>query len=307
MRKIHEWSEGFTIVTRSHVDHEIATDAHVEVLHADSSMPGPRTVLIAGQHGDEAAGPLWLLALGQQLVESLLKVRAGTLTVVRCANPAGLAAGRRWIKPDRYMSSVQIQRARLAANPEETRDPRTLDHELRLIHDMNRRWAAADRGAVESGLWDEFISSATQVVDLHVADTPDPSEQATLRYAGSYCAHAHALAETIREQTGLAQAGWRTLWSKPAGSLLVVCEEAGIPAVGVELPGYCPGDVPAPEWAVELYGPPSHEEWHGQRQRKLLLPEQQRAMPKIWAWVLGQHTFTPCKVVEAAPRREVSP
>jgi predicted deacylase len=30
----------------------------VEVLHADSSMPGPRTVLIAGQHGDEAAGPM---------------------------------------------------------------------------------------------------------------------------------------------------------------------------------------------------------------------------------------------------------
>jgi hypothetical protein len=70
----------------------------------------------------------------------------------------------------------------------------------------------------------------------------------------------------------------------------VVCEEAGIAAVGVELPGYCPGDVPAPEWAVELYGPPSHGEWRGQQQRKLLLPEQQRAMPKLWAWVLSQHT-----------------
>lgn len=289
MHKVQEWSEGLTVVTRWRIDHVVGTAASVEVLHADSSMPGPRTVLIAGQHGDKAAGPLWLLALGQQLVELLLKVRVGALTVVRCANPEGLAAGRRWLKPDQYMASVQLQRQRLAANPEETRDPRALDHELRLIHDMNRRWAAADRGAVESGLWDEFISSATHVIDLHVADTPDPSEQATLRYAGSYCAHAHALAETIREQAGLAQAGWRTLWSKPAGSLLAVCEEAGIPAVGVELPGYCPGDVPAPEWAVELYGPPSRGEWRGQQQRKLLLPEQQRAMPKLWAWVLSQH------------------
>lgn len=289
MRKIQEWSEGFTTVTRWHVDHAMVTSAGVEVLHADSTMPGPRTVLIAGQHGDEAAGPLWLMALGQGLIEALLKMRIGTLTVVRCANPEGLAVGRRWIKPAMYMSSVLLQRKRLAANPEETRDPRTLEHELRLIHDMNRRWAAADRGVVEMTLWDKFISSATQVVDLHVADTPDPAEQATLRYAGSYCAHAHALAETIREQSGLAQAGWRTLWSRPVGSLLVVCEEAGIAAVGVELPGYCPGDVPAPEWAVELYGPPSHGEWRGQPQRKLLLPEQQRAMPKIWQWILSQH------------------
>ncbi len=294
VRKIQEWSTDLTTVDRFLVG---PTD--VEVLVASSGMPGPRTVLIAGQHGDEAAGPLWLLGLGSGCVDALLKVQRGSLTVIRCANPEGLRDGRRWVRPQAYMDSVRAQRLRIEAEPELRYHQAELDVELRLLHDMNRRWAErAPFDDVEDTLWREVIRSyahprsrakdrqATQVLDLHVADTPDLSWQSKLCHAD--CGSSLALAKTILGDAGL-DAAWGTLHAAPAGSLLAKCSEEGIPAVGIELPAYCPADDPVPAWAAELYGQPSMGEINGVRTRKLLLPEQQRAMPKIWAWVLSQH------------------
>lgn len=284
-RMIQEWHDMGTTVERW-----LLGSTSVEMLVASSGMPGPRTVLIAGQHGDEAAGPLWLLGLGARCIDDLLAVRRGQVTVIRCANPEGLRDGRRWLRPQYYMDSVLAQRARLERDPSAPRDRAALDAELRLQHDMNRRWnRTSPHDDVEELIWRTSIPEATQVIDLHVADTPDPDWQARVCTASPH-GREMVLAESLANiLPPVAQRRWYTRRGAPESSLLAACSAAGIPAVGVELPAYCDASIPAPEWAENLYGPCSMGEWNGQRMRKLTLPEQQAAMPTLWSWLLEQH------------------
>ncbi len=250
----------------------------VEVFIFTGKEPGPTTGFIAGQHGNELAGPLWLLGLGSRFVDDCGKITKGKLIVIRCANPEGMMRGYRWVFPLDYAQTFTTLGQQGIVGAER-------DRKVRLRHDMNRRWKV--RGGVEEKLWGLF-EQCTQVIDLHVADG-GPMWQSTVCHG----LIGENLADRFLSQTGLDKSGWSKLSGPeilPEGSLLSRCENAGIPSIGLELPMNCSANTPIPELAQKLH-PDGFSEypWGGERRRDLSLPEQQLSMPGIWQWILNNH------------------
>jgi len=108
-----------------------------------SWLPGtPHVLLLAGQHGDESGPVAGLLGFEAPL--------NGRMSVVNCANPMGVALGRRG-----YLGSV----------------PGSVPGKWR---DMNREWGSGE--GVTHEIWEAVTRTAEQVpdivVDLHSSTSP---------------------------------------------------------------------------------------------------------------------------------------
>lgn len=135
--------------------------------------PGPVFTVIAGQHGEEHAGPCFLPEFAEEIAG---KSFAGTVNICPCANPAALELDYSFYPEREDLSKLDdyyYSRFRHGYCPFGLGRS-----QAKTLYNMNRLWRRKDRngvaGEISGWLWEEICENANIIIDLHCQQSRKP-------------------------------------------------------------------------------------------------------------------------------------